>query len=707
MAKQRPWDQHEAIILLEATISVHEGRIDRKRAIKDVSKALRNKAHHEGEVIDSVFRNEAGITFQMYSMESAYLGYVVRKKPATKLFKEVVYLRVNDRTKYDALLEEAFEMTTDIGNRSAFQNWLIRNGMKDTAARNYVSRLNSIDAYVINHDYSKQSVYEYDSIEKLTILYDLLTSNDDFLAVYKAYLVALKKYILFKSNGTADDEEKRPGFSTEAKTYIPTIDAESPKMAFEAYKQERYSKILKDYFQEGLVINAIRLDKFRMLYEAEFDDTLTRDDDELANQLKAVGTLIDGRIYPRQNEDHNGVLNEIRKTIVKVLNEGASCVYISSVMSRWQQPLAEQLKVYNTIALRDLIMSSEMPGIYATNTLFKLTSQKVNPENDVLSFMKKCHTPICYGRLQESLWYIPMEVIKHALVMTPSLVQVDWETYMYAPNFPASSNELQKLIKEMKTKIEEKGFLVSKDIAWIITNRCPTIAINTEGYKDWAYRNILKYLFKDQFEFGSSVVSKKGQKLEMWQVYRSFCRDYERLTINELKSFSGEVGVQIYWTDVLSEMVRINQKEMIRKDKIHFEIDYTDNILDKLCLGDYLPIQQVGLFLHFPPIGYPWNSYVLESYLQFSKRFVLYHVSYSENGVYGVIVRRSSEFSDYRQVIVDMLAKSNEWSNAQEALTLIVEKGYQARKRWTGFENVVQEALVRREKTLLEKGGAY
>ena len=76
---------------------------------------------------------------------------------------------------------------------------------------------------------------------------------------------------------------------------------------------------------------------------------------------------------------------------------------------------------------------------------------------------------------------------------------------------------------------------------------------------------------------------------------------------------------------MLSEMVRINQKEMIRKDKIHFEIDYTDNILDKLCLGDYLPIQQVGLFLHFPPIGYQWNSYVLESYLQFSKRFVLYH----------------------------------------------------------------------------------
>ncbi len=50
-----------------------------------------------------------------------------------------------------------------------------------------------------------------------------------------------------------------------------------------------------------------------------------------------------------------------------------------------------------------------------------------------------------------------------------------------------------------------------------------------------------------------------------------------------------------------------------------------------------------------------------------------------------------------------MLARSNEWSNVNNALALIVEKGYQARRRWTGFDKVVQEALLRREHIIDER----
>ena len=160
MAKQKPWDLYEAVILLEATVQVHEGTLDRKKAITDVSKALRIKAQREGLNIDTVFRNEAGITFQMYSMESAYLGYVVRKKPATKLFAEVANIRANDKHQYDVLLKEALRMTVDFENRSEYQDWLMSTGMKNTAARNYGNWLNNINAYAIEHGYSTKSVYE-------------------------------------------------------------------------------------------------------------------------------------------------------------------------------------------------------------------------------------------------------------------------------------------------------------------------------------------------------------------------------------------------------------------------------------------------------------------------------------------------------------------------------------------------------------------
>ena len=279
--------------------------------------------------------------------------------------------------------------------------------------------------------------------------------------------------------------------------------------------------------------------------------------------------------------------------------------------------MAEQLYIYNEAALRDIIIAENMSGVYATSAVFKATPEKVYPDKDVIDYMKNCHYAVGYDELQKHLWFIPLDTIKHVLVSTPSLAQVDWETYMYAPNFPASAEELRSLVGYMKKRINEKGFLVSKDIAEIIVEKCPAIAINTEGYKDWAYRNVLKYILRDYFEFGNSVVSEKGKKLEMWQLYRSFCRDHEMLSFEELKQFSNDIGVQIYWDDVFTEMVRVNSRELVRRDKVHFDVEATDRILDEVCLGDYVPLKQIGLFLHFPTIEYPWNSYLLESYLAY------------------------------------------------------------------------------------------
>ena len=900
--RQKPWDEYEAIVLLEAYIRVHKRKSDRKKAISYVSETLRGFAVHDGEEIDDVFRNEAGITFQMYSMESAYHGRTIRK-PATRLFTEIVRLRKNNRKTYNELLEETRRMIA-VCNRDQYQAWLTSTGMKYTAARNYGNWLNNIDEYAINNGYSERSVYEYEDVDELVELYEALSEDDEFVQEHRDYFTSLRKFIVYRSDGaiqlgrgsrssSSEDNPKRYEYQdwliengmkeTAARNYgnwmnnlsayamengysdrslydyddaeelsriydeisndeeisanhrdyltsfrkfisyrsegsiqlgrgsrssggdnnpkryeyqewlvesgmkgaaarnygnwlgnlseyaikegyisVSLYDYEDVSELIEIYEmlceeeslvsehrdyltslkkyisyrsdgdielgrrqrisktvsgnnsasasvelteEERrcFSRILEENFEEGLVINAIRLDKFRMLYEREFGIELSSDDEYLTEQLKAAGNLIDGRVYPKHGEEQSNLISEIRSEICDALKNGASCVYISSVMQRWQQPLAEQLNIYNETALKELIIAEGMSGVYATNVVFKSTQAKVYPDKDVVNFMKNSHSPVGYDTLQENLWYMPIDVIKHVLVTTPSLVQVDWETYMYAPNFPASATELQQLIKHMQAKINVKGFLVSKDIAELIKEKCPTIAINTDGYKDWAYRNVFKYILQDSFEFGNSVVSEKGKKLEMWQVYRSFCQDYERLTFDELKQFSNEVGVQIYWDDVLTEMVRINSRELIRRDLIHFDIEATDRVLDEICDGDYLPIKQIGLFLHFPVVEYPWNSYLLESYLKCSKRFELYHVCYSENGVYGVVVRKKSSFADYREVVVDMLARSNEWSNMNNALALIVEKGYQARRRWTGFDKVVQEALLRREHIIDER----
>ena len=81
----------------------------RPEAIKECSSALRKMAINNGLSIDNSYRNEAGIGFQMASMESAFVGTTI-VKPATQLFKETVRLYKEQPRQYETLLSEAKSM---------------------------------------------------------------------------------------------------------------------------------------------------------------------------------------------------------------------------------------------------------------------------------------------------------------------------------------------------------------------------------------------------------------------------------------------------------------------------------------------------------------------------------------------------------------------------------------------------------------------
>lgn len=106
MAVQQPWTIDEAAILLDGYLKFFTGKVTRKQAISDVSEMLRQMALNKGEVIDDVYRNINGITFQMASLESAYRGYTVLKPP-TRLFMEMVTIYRTKKAQYDEILRDA------------------------------------------------------------------------------------------------------------------------------------------------------------------------------------------------------------------------------------------------------------------------------------------------------------------------------------------------------------------------------------------------------------------------------------------------------------------------------------------------------------------------------------------------------------------------------------------------------------------------
>ena len=124
MAKQIPFSEHEAALLLNYYLKVLSGEMERMPAVKACSKMLRDMAQNSGIIIDEIYRNVNGISFQMASMESAFQGKTIRK-PATRLFMETVELYRTNRTAYDKLLREARIMAGEKqDNETLFMEWL-------------------------------------------------------------------------------------------------------------------------------------------------------------------------------------------------------------------------------------------------------------------------------------------------------------------------------------------------------------------------------------------------------------------------------------------------------------------------------------------------------------------------------------------------------------------------------------------------------
>ena len=590
----------------------------------------------------------------------------------------------------DTIKPVLHRMTGD-SEREAFSEWMSKNEMKPNTILNYLSALNQVQDFLHTQNIYDGSLYAIASTSALENVFTQLLNNHEFIKwnsdQHNRFRAALSKYIAYRSSSYVDGKENTSIQQVVEKSVMPNEDI-----------VQRYSKILETDFPDGLRPMVIHLDKFKQLYQKEYGESLELDNDILRKKLEMVGTLIDGRIFAKKSAEDTAILETIQKQIADTFESGASCIFLECLMEQYGQQLANDLGIYNEDALASMLLSNNQNMYHRRNGFIQQGFGVPDFAQDVLRVMQDSHDPMNYAELKMKLWYLPIDKIKHVLVTEQAVVNVDTETYFYAPNLPITKEELSALTSAMHQQIAEKGFLVAKDFPVLLEEVAPAAAVNTYEFKDWALRNVFGYILCDEFSFSRSLVCEKGQIIDIGQAYRNYCMQFERISLDDLKEFSDEVGVQIYWNDVLKEMIRVSPTELVRKDLIHFNVDAMDALLDTFCPGDYIPIKDIGLFLHFPATDVAWNGFVLESYLlNFSKNFSLYQASIAESDYFGVIVRNNAGFLSYTDVIVDMWAHSKEWTDKKSALELLVQHGCQARRHLGNIDVLLKEAALKRE----------
>lgn len=577
----------------------------------------------------------------------------------------------------------------------SFADWITQYaGLSPATARSYRSALNTCDAYAFENNLYSESITLCTTYNDFIIKYNALMNDEGFLKLSEMkhnYLVAaLKKYHdYFYAMDT--------GFVSSASPSRTVRLEEQPSVSDEV--ENNCNSILSQDFEDGYQVgDYMHQMRFLSCYEDTFGSELDITEDELDRLLKFVGQIRDGRIFCKDNND-TPLLSSIFTDVENAFENGASAVFFECVYERYADSLISALNVYNADALRDIMKNDSrfQADYHIERSAIVKNGTSGDTTNEIRSILQSSHTPLTFEDFKQRLWYVPMDRIKSELARLSEAVCVDRGTYLYALNFYISPDEKIALIKAMRSAIYSNGYLVSKNLREVFNNACPSAALDAEYLKDYAIRDILKIILQDEFDFSSSVITEKGNPLDIGQLYRNYAAEHEQLTLREIKEFQDTIGMPIYWGDILKEMVRISATELIRKDRVQFDVDAVDDALEKMYPNEYTALKDITLFLSLPAASVRWNGYVLESYLRdYSRKFRLIQVSISNDDYYGIMLRSTSNLESYNDVAADMLAKNESWTDEKSALRCLVDAKFQQRAKNSNISAIVKAARQKR-----------
>lgn len=176
MAVRIPWDKYEAAVLLDACLRVEQGAISRSSAITYVSNTLRKRAVSRGLEIDTVFRNENGISMQFSAMANC-LHHKSVGLAISKLFREIVELYESDEEAFNTLVQGAMELNLESAKERTFASWLKEQDEYAPSTEKIISSLNLISVLCLKAAAIKEPIAKMDSEEKVNHVLSILYRN--------------------------------------------------------------------------------------------------------------------------------------------------------------------------------------------------------------------------------------------------------------------------------------------------------------------------------------------------------------------------------------------------------------------------------------------------------------------------------------------------------------------------------------------------
>lgn len=743
MSTRIVWDEHEQAVLLQALVDVLNHEIERKQAISEVSKRLREEAESRGIVIDEKFRNENGISLQMNCLEYAYTGGKTGLHVTRGWYFDIVNTYQNDQNVFVELLKGArIVAEASINNKSTFQEWLehtmsekdsstiiaelgvlevllkkngvitkrileiddpneasllidkiksskgIKTEEKGLAAptgRSYASAINRCDSLCSANNIGTGRIYGEVSLDKLKSNIELLTLDADFRAInemqHNRLTAALSKYLEFLR---VEESGKAQGTNAVQGSEQEKVSQDELDRIRETLKLPRFEYGFKD--------DGVELYRFRASYEEINGTDCPLDDDILIDSIRDIGFEFDEKIYLISDENMKAIVDEINDYD----NQGINIIYYESLYDLKSNEYFDA-KIVSADMLKDLLKYL-MPRYRYKGNYFALTLERQTEleliRNDIIRVWGG-NTLQTFDELALKLPLIPMEKIKFTLAQQSTFVWNSAETYMQAEWFNADEDEIERLADYIDEQCEEHRGVSLDEIPFD-----HLIEMNPEISEAALYTCFCK-LVEDSFERNARMLTRKGASKNTYTAVIDFCRKQDKCTYECLEYIAKQVAGTIRRPDIVEAanavMVRVDKDHFIADRLIKFDTDRIDAALDYVVIDDFIGMREITTFSTFPFTGYGWNLYLLESYCRrFSKKYK-YETRRANSSNSGAIVAKSCALN-YHDIMTHAVARSDRKLQQDEVFDFLTEAGYMERKKYSDIDSLINEAAQLRER---------
>lgn len=445
-------------------------------------------------------------------------------------------------------------------------------------------------------------------------------------------------------------------------------------------------KVLRQHYQYGFRYESIReLMRFRQ-FAVEMNIEIPDDDDLLKAAILASGTLIDDKVYCK-NDD---LPDELRSLVSSVFDTGAEVIYYECLFHRETEWMASH--VITSESMLKEYLQKHVRGCSFSKKFF-VKGKRLTEKEAVTAEIKRVwgnQQTESVEILSDRLPFIPLGNIWRVISGNELFVLSSEGVYVLLDRLHITEDEEEDILDYVRMACDQNGFASLSDV--------PLGDIEEENYEMSQlaiYNAIYKKVLSHKYHLNGKILTTDKPELDAITLLKKYIAGRDTCSFDEVADkvieLTGGSNRQYAFQALYDNMVRTGPNSFVANGNVNFNVEEIDKILSGFITDHFLAIRDITTFAMFPIAGQNWNHYLLESYCyKYSRKYTLHVLHFNDKNA-GIIAEKDYN-QQYTEMLAIALARADVELSPEVAGPYLFNAGYMAKSKYARLGEIVQRA---------------